>query len=369
MNIISKTQRQKQTLHYQPNTGYSTLYGILAITIVSLLLIIGTTPDIYEAKALNNQQQQLDVELNLERAVDAVLREMIADPTPYADSKDDPVWAFAELYSQNDISVKIEDISTGLNLNTLDPKWLEQSHLKQRDLIFARRSNSFFRSPEDLFEYVDEDIFQRFYSIYGYVNPNLADTAMLTLYIKERLATDNSTATALAASLKSAAIENPIGAKEMTAALGSYSNDLLPILLPVASINVNMAERELLDVVITFPFDGTGFANPNIIVGNLMAEKLSGEMDSFDLIYLFNNVISAGKKDKTRNEEKMSRLALQFLGTKTWFWKITATSETGTILEVIAVRLPLKVNLNNQTDNNNESTSFQIVEKNWRESL
>ena len=333
--------------------GSATVYAILSIAALSLLVAAASGPEIQAGVRLRAEEASSARDALLVDAVSGILEALADDPTPLADSMNDPVWDSVKALRTDGITISLQDISSGFNLNAINPKWLEEPSFAlylngtaSASNICKQRIIAFFSNQEDVKDYIAEDTLGSIFSLYGYVNPNTTDPETIAKYIEDRIE-DTESAVMIASDLSTAALSEILYGKDVDRILGPFKEKINPVVAPVPMINVNMAERKLLEIVLSLPYDNKGLKKSSEILDGLMADKLAGEVLPSDIL----------SRIETENTEDGGKLVLSFLGTTTWFWKITAVDQEGTSLTFIAARIP---------DFSEEDTmKFQVINKIW----
>jgi len=334
--------------------GYATVYAVLVLAALSILATAASGPLMQAGARLRAVEKSLKEEAELEDAVAELIQYLASDPTPKADSRQDPVWEYVSAPRIDGIRFSLEDLSTGLNLNAIDPIWLKGQELTGAlaglgniELLYDKRLESFFRTKEEAYEFIPEDTIGTLFSLYGYANPNTTDLKTLTRYLEDRLE-DSEIATALANDLVFHAQSKRLFENDIEQILGARMNQVSPIIASAPMINVNMASRKLLDIVLSLPFSDEELKDPSAILNSLMMNKLAGEVYPSDI----HSGVDA---------EEEHHMVFSFLGATTWFWLIRAENEGGKSLTVIIARLPYT--------EERKTPAFQVIEKTWDEGV
>jgi len=336
------------------NDGYATVYAILVLAALSILATAASGPLTQAGARLRVEENSLKEEAELEGAVAELIRYLASDPTPKADSPWDPVWQYVSAPRTDGIRLSLEDLSTGLNLNAIDPIWLKEQKLTGAlaglgniELLYDKRLESFFRTKEEVHVFVPENTIGTLFSLYGYINPNTTDSKTLARYLEDRLE-DSEIAISLANDLVLHAQSKRLFESDIQRILGARMHQVSPVIAAVPMINVNMADRTLLDVVLSLPFSDEELEDPSKTLNSLMLDKLAGEVYPFDI----HSGVDADEEH---------HMVFSFLGATTWFWLIRAENEDGKSLTVIIARLPYT--------EERETPVFQVIEKTWGEGI
>ncbi len=326
--------------------GYATVYALITIGVLSIVGAAFTGPEYIMGRQLISLKNEIAKETELYDAVSVIVNALLSDPTPEADSPSDPVWDLVDK-GWAGVSFTLEDVSTGLNLNTIPTDKLKEPSLTMAASggslaasLEKLRDNGPVRRTEQVLEYIPEEIYQTYFSLYGLLNPRICETDVLKSAISARLEGD---AGAVVASDVLAMCRRP---ETRQTDLSAYLANMAPRLQPIVSlqpmINVNFAERELLKAVLEFRYWGRKLNNPGKVLGDLMFERLAGEVLPLDL-------------ERLLASEQNVNWVKDFLGTQTWFWRLRVTNEDNLGLEVYIARLPGK------------KASYQIIERRWVE--
>ncbi len=226
----------------------------------------------------------------------------------------------------------VEDISSRINPNWLDARFLSQPSLasifadgenaesfladrKQHgfSMDIAGRFGKFFR-PED---------FDRLLTSYGYADVNSSDPDSLSaLFAAMSGSTIAPSAFASMAGTPSRE-RHPITITELESLAGPYFPKVFPMIAVAPPINVNFAPEQLLLAVLQYP--PFGIEDPAGLSKAIARVRESTEIDSARLTALLGVP-----------RENPVYLAL---GVRTWFWRLRI-SEEGLRLEAIVARRP-----------------------------
>ena len=174
-------------------------------------------------------------------------------------------------------------------------------------------------------EYYSEEDLEAYFTLYSYANLNVTyEDSLKKLYeIRVSEAGSHSFLSKIQ-SLVSRLV--PADGEELERILGSDYDDLYPLINIEPLINVNFAHKEILRAVLYYPYGGERVEHASDYLDILTAERTTME-------------IAPEKLDITLALEGPSLRIRDYLGTNTWFWKITA-SEGDLRLEAVICRIP-----------------------------
>lgn len=311
--------------------GYATTYALVALIILSVAATSAAGPEMIMGRRLSQLEEKIVMEEQLQNAIGEVIEALILDPTPEADSRRDPVWNLIA-DGIGEIELSLSDVSTGIDLNTFPLDRLREPSLAivvsgsgLIEPLAEIRSKGFIRSPETLDSIIPEGSLGQYFSIYGYFHPRICDSQTIENMLHSRLDSEN---VELASNvIESAKIDKTINAEDWHLLLQERIPDLLPIVSAEAMVNVNFADRELIEAILEFQNWGPELDDPGKVLNALLFDRNAGEILPLDLT-------------RHLSEEADAFWIQDFLGTKTWFWKIGASFPDGPGLEVVVAQIP-----------------------------
>ncbi len=312
-----------------------------------------------------------NVKNNLEKEVYQLIDIIAKDPSPEADSPTDPVWGHIEKINDSDenLTIRLEDISSRFNINFIRTKMLEESpffkdlmingkntqNLKDDRYKYGFISDIHSRFDEDHLGYEDffetEDL-DKYFTTYGYANLNVTYEKSLEKIFETRVP-DRGTGSFMSDItnlIKSGIMADNSRMKKI---LGTEYEDLYPLINVEPIINVNFAEEEILKAIIYYPYGEEQLKDRASIYNYLINERANSELNNEQI----KNYIK-GKLDEDDVKYKYKIRILQYLGSTTWFWKITAVSDNRTLSAIIC-RIPLETRAPSKRD-------YQIIEWDYR---
>jgi hypothetical protein len=314
--------------------GYSSVSVIILIFFLSAVTL-GVLFYLQNSHKLSRSlDQYYSSQSQLDGEVFQLIEELAADPTPDADSVFDPVWSYLENRDNSEINLKLEDISSRFNLNFMRTKMIEQSSFKTLmtggfspdDLKQYRGSKGFFSDLntgyDDFFEEEDLD---KYFTSYGYANLNISYEDSLRKIFEIRVSDGNSDA--FLSKIHQLILSNEMAdTVKMKSMFGSDYDVLYPLINTLPVMNVNFVPEKVLYAVLNYPYGGEKHEDCLNFYEIIKSERTTFELENERLDQIFNL------------EGEYVRIT-QYLGTQTWFWKITATLDDQ-VLEVVLCRLP-----------------------------
>ena len=256
------------------------------------------------------------------------IAELGADPTPDSDGPRDPVWS--RLGRRPDgIAVELADLSSRANANFVSAEFLGGTEL--RDQLAPGASPAAlaaFRCEEGLAtelghyrDFLGEDSAGS-WTCFGWANANTADPASLKSLYRSLVGSEDA---AEAFSLRVAAARSAkraIVADTLKELLGGSYPEAWPAINVAASHNANFAPPALLRAVVAYaPF---GIPEPAAKAGALIAARESADLAAGELASILGVDATNG--------------VFQYLGTRTYFWSLTARRAGVSCRAVAAVR-------------------------------
>ena len=307
--------------------GSATLM-VLSVLLVLSAMFAGAVAFIgMSARALRQNQLQQEAQGRLRSAAAAVVDELLADPTPFADSPIDPVWAGLPATRPGGITVELEDVSSRLGLN-----WIRKEVLADSGALKAGRSAQQvqqFREDAGLRvnlgtgygEFIEAEALERLFTAYGWYNINISDEFVLRAVHRARGRDPGSAEQFHAAIQQARAARRLI---EPAALEGFLGGDAWAVLFPVVNAEPAMNLHFVPEPVIELLF--SHYHLPQTGVRAILDARRAAEMTPSVLEQLLGG------------DPGRSTLA-PYLGLRTWFWRITV-QQAGLRLSWIVARVP-----------------------------
>jgi hypothetical protein len=294
--------------------------GSVGILFLSILVFVGAGlagVSIYVGAAARYggvSERAYAVRLSLDAAAREIAARLSEDFTPESDSPRDSIWT--ALGERDDgIVLSLDDFSSGLNPNYSSVGLLDSADLRS---MFAPG-----RSPEELAKYRAEkglssetshyagifaDDALRSLSCFGWANVNTADRDSLRALCLS-LTGSEGRADAFSAKIEAArSAKRIIGPESLKSFLGSEHAWLFPLICAEAPHNAHFASPRLIRAILSLP--ALGLADPSARADALIAARDDHDLTEAELASLCGAA--------------SGRQALQYLGLRTWFWRIRA---------------------------------------------
>lgn len=269
---------------------------------------------------------------SLRREADRVLAALGGDATPSADSPLDAVWSALATPELEGATLSLSDVSSAL-----DPNWIQKNVFSKTglgslltdagsaDILQQRRVDRGFSidlqgAYGDLFK---EGVLAKYFTSYGYANLNVTDEfALQKLYA---LRTGDPAASEVFHTKVQQLLREQrlLRGEELRTFLGSAHDVLYPIMNVEPCMNVHYVDPLLLRELLGYP--DFGVPHPREAADAILSARDRSEIASSDL----HRMIGA---------PATSRI-YQYLGTVTWFWKVTV-SRSNRALVMIVARIP-----------------------------
>lgn len=295
--------------------------GALALLGSSALLI---------RRASGIEEVRAHLEAEAARVLDQLSKSSAAD----VDSLFDPVWTCVGTTRDGGVRVTLEDVSSQLNLNTVRTELFEKTDLggllslghSAMELRQYRADKGLFQSVSSYDGFFPPGTLARDFTVYGYININTTFEDVLRAVFAARTG-DAAAAEAFRDAIRGFLMKQELVTREQLAVLfGLYSPQVFPLVNVEPQMNVNFIPPEILHAVLSYPYGGKKIANFEAIYNAILSDRQSQGVTPQ---YLSNLITAKGPQ----------LLVFQYLGTRTWFWRITAAGGGRSLVKVVA-RLP-----------------------------
>jgi hypothetical protein len=328
--------------------GSATLHALTALAVaaltvgglVSLLLTATTRLGGYLAYGKDRE--------TLRAVVEAAIAEMLADPTPQADGPGDPIWQIVP--PVDGVSIEIRDASSALNPNYLRKTLLERSSWLAATLAPAATPASLQQDREDFGlstdiegrygEFFDTDAFEVLTG-HSFANVNTTDEFVLRWIVETRTG-DPSAGEQFRLRIQETLVQRRvIDATELETMLGAHYALVSPLVTTEPQINVHFADPRVLRLLAAYPVHA--ITTPDARVDRLLSRRAAAELSPTDLAALFG--------------VPPAHPLLQYLGVRTWFWEIVASTDRHR-LDIIVARTP--------DAGAGDAPAYRVVEERYR---
>ncbi|MDR3145456.1 MAG: hypothetical protein LBU21_04200 [Treponema sp.] len=255
---------------------------------------------------------------------------LASDPSPGSDGPDDPVWALDGISEEGRV-ITIRPISDRLNPNFVRKNIFEKTDLSRlfrpglaaEDLQQWREDHGLSLSAAAYGRFFDDEIFEKYFSCYGWANINLIDEfAARTLVFS--LTGSEHTAESIRQKIETLLIgRTRADRKSLASILGIHYGEIFPLINTEPLMNVNFIDSLLLKELIAYP--DYKIPSPETRWQELIRLRGAGIPDREAL----SAILGTGADNPL----------LQYLGCTTWFWELRVEGRDLSCRAVIC-RLP-----------------------------
>ncbi len=285
-------------------------------------LLIRRSVSVSEIRAqLETEAQKVLVQLSQQTAVDV-------------DSPFDPVWTYVAGTKEGNVTATLEDVSSQLNLNAVRTEVFEKTELGKllslghsaMELRQYRADKGPFTSLSFYDGFFAPGVLSRDFTVYGYFNVNTTFEDVLRGVFAARTG-DAAAAEAFRGAIRGYLVKQEMVKKEELAVLfGLYYPQMYPLMNVEPQMNVNFVPPEVLHAILSYPYGGKKIANAEGIYNSILADR---QGQALTPQYL-SDLIQA-------KDEQL--LVFQYIGTRTWFWRLTVSGSGHSLMKVMA-RIP-----------------------------
>jgi hypothetical protein len=300
--------------------------------IFTVLLFLSTLTIGSSLVLSESRQEYAGLPPDLGALLEGVVAALAADPTPEVSSFDDPVWSFHGRMGKNYL-ITIEAESDRLNPNFIRKDVFENTALSvllkpgvsAADAQKFREELGLSLAPDAYTALFNDADYRQYFSGYGWANINLLDEAAA-----QSLALSLTGSAHDAAELRDV-IEwllmdrQLVDRAALSNTLDTQYDQLFPFVNAEPLMNVNFIDPFILRALVACP--DYGVSSPDIRCEKLLKLRESQSVDTETLLA----VLGIGHDN----------LLSYYLGSVTWFWRVTFTSEDGkAAYTAIICRLP-----------------------------
>lgn len=326
--------------------GFSSLECLIVLVVLCIILIAFCffikTVNISVSKKISsiNEKKKIDVIL------DSIYEDIKNDVSSEGDSLFDSVWD-RNNSTEDGYLITLESLSGKINLNFLDSKVLLESGLpsvfndsKSIIEIENLRSERLLYSYEEIKDYISEENFSKYFSFYGFANINIMNATSLELLVN--YLTDSFYGTELNQKRNILLANKQLIKTETEYNLfcGINYSEIFPYINLDAAINVNFIDEDCLYKLINYA--GFELTSKKRKVDTLLSLREKRELTQEDIITILGI---------TKNDE-----LYYYLGSKTWFWKISIQGKTQDCHVILCRSVEKTSEL---------KPKFYIIEKRW----
>jgi hypothetical protein len=282
----------------------------------------------YDAKSVRNDEQKLPLKKEAQR----VIKALCDDTTPEADSPLDQVWSAIRMPETEGVTIKLQDLSSNLNPNWVQKNILAKTHLGDLlkpgvtpDVLQQRREDKGF-SVDLALEYGDlikEEAIPKYFTAYSYANINVTDEFALRKLYAIRTGDEPGSEVFHGHVQELLAQKKILKPTDLRQFLGIDYDTLYPMMNVEPIINVHFMDPMVLNELLSYPDWKVSHPREKaqIVLDSRDRSELTGEE--------LRRIIGVAEDNRI----------LQYLGVITWFWKITVSRETASLVLIVA-RLP-----------------------------
>ena len=301
----------------------------LSAVAVGAMALIGTS-------ALQVRQRLSQEELHRQLADEAgkVVDQLGRSAAPDVDAATDPVWTYIAGRRGSGMDLTVGDLSSRLNLNTVRTELLEKTGLggllapgrSAQELRQLRKDKGPFHSIAAYEPFFSPAVLERDFSVYGYVNLNTSFEDVLRGVYAARTGDSASAETFRGAIRGFLSRQELVKKEQLPALLGLYYPQLYPLMNVEPQMNVNFVPEDVLRAVLSYPYGGKRIEGYEAACQAILADR---QQRGLTAQYLADTIHAKGEQV----------LIFQYLGTRTWFWRIQVRA-VGRSLEQVVARLP-----------------------------
>ncbi len=328
-------------------TGSTYIVLLIVLLFISVLFIgISTYAHmVARTSVMISEKQDLKQKYvkEAERVVNLLVHEACtASESAAADSLYDDIWNRIQFCEIEGAKIGLEDVSSKLN-----PNWMMRtlftrtnlhhlfSHGKSADELqeFRQKQGVSVNIGAHFRDFFSPENLEKYFSGYGYFNINVSDEFVLATVYSERTGKSEAEAESFRLLVHNRRLQkNPLKRLVPSGQLHEFLKDdyeaLYPIINAEPLFNVNFVSEDILREIINYPYTDQGedkHINPTV-ADWIIHMREQRELTETDL------------ENTIKPRYKTARIG-QFLGTRTWFWKITIAGEQAA-LEWIVARIP-----------------------------
>jgi len=261
-----------------------------------------------------------------------MLAELGRDPSPEVDSPDDPVWAAASRPLLQGAAVRLEDVSSAVNLNWAPRSLFAGTALRgllrpghgPDELLMRREERGLGLDLASLYgDLFNEGAIRAYCTPYGYPNINVADELALSSVCAARTGSE-SAGNDLRARIQLLRMRKKLLAREeVRQFLGADEALLFPLVNGEPSLNVHFLAPFTLEAIMAWP--EMKVPHPAQAAGAILGMRATAAVTRAGLA----GIVGAPADSRI----------YQYLGVVTWFWRITVERRTASLV-LVAARLP-----------------------------
>lgn len=300
--------------------GHSSITILAVILFLTVLLLSASAVYRQHSIQLQKSREILESSLQYESILQEILKRLNEDPTPESHSRQDPVWQYLD-NADSSWNLTLTDISSRLNINWMRTKLFEVTRLKELivstespdDIMQKRRNLGFCTDLEIWQDTFGEENLERYFTLYSKANINITFEESLEEIYRIRYS-DNGAAN-FRNSIRDGLARGTLWTdEELHPLLGLAEMDLRPLITAEPAMNVHYLDPFILQAILSYPYREDPLANPEEKTRAIVQAREQGEMTQQQLEAIIHP-----------NENQLR--VLQYLGTRTDFFRLTIESE------------------------------------------
>jgi hypothetical protein len=324
---------------------------IAALVLLVLLAAVAGGGVLIVSASLSRERHSVDayaLRQALEKEGERVAALLAEDPTPGADSPQDPVWDGLASPGLEGAADTLQDVSSAVNPNWVQKNLFTKTGLKallkdtgSADVLQQKRADlGFFINMEQAYgDLFIKDALEKYCTPYGYANINVTDEFALRRLFAIRTG-DEAAADVFHARIQQLLIDQKIlTPQDLRTFLGLDYDTLFPVMNVEPVMNAHFVDPLILGELLVYP--DLKVPQPQQAAQAILTMRTTVEMSSEQL----HTLIGA---------PATSRI-YQYLGVTTWFWKVTVKQAQET-LDMIVARMPVAPD---------QKARFTIVERRY----
>lgn len=269
-------------------------------------------------KQIVSEQKELEQKEEINTLFDEILMSFSSGTSPESDSKFDEIWDWNNK-TVSGITVTIEPVSDKLNPNFIRKNLITKTKIQELfldgktadELQQYREDEGFQYTAQGYKDFFSEENYNTYFSCYGWANINLIDEFSFRKLVLHR--TNSQTASeSMHSRIQKLLAEGTVLSSytDFNTFLGIYEKELYPYVTLAPQYNIHFIDPFLLQEILQYPD----------------YELKDADKKYTELIQLRDqNEISLEELHNILEIDKDNR-QYYYLGTQTWFWKITLQS-------------------------------------------
>ena len=304
--------------------GYISLPILLFLLLLMVLAFGAAAFMFYLRKPLEVLHDYNQTMATIGLAKTQFIKALNADQTPDIDSFDDPVFALNGTLLGG-FTLTVEDVSSKLPINWININILENTTLasvlnsgvSMQQLNDHREDVGYgYDITKKYMGYIRPEALKKYFTAFGWANINVSSEETLSDLYQFRLDSAGSVSEFKSKVRQKLLAKELWKDSELPQALGAGQTKAYPSINTLPLMNVNFAPADIIGAVITYPFPDGLIENAAAISANLSEARISKAIDPA----LLKLMIPIKKAQQER--------VFCYLGTRTWFWKLTLTNDT-----------------------------------------